>query len=108
MQQQPKLLPSDAFVGPREVQDRSRVQPVDQPGPLVYEGSPPPAAAEARPRQEAADADAGVSPTVAQSVRPVREEGFQDPGPTAGGGKDANDDGAPPATTVPSSTLSAP
>ena len=105
VQQQPKLLPSDAFVGPRAVQDRSRVQPVDQGGTLLYEGSPPPAAgAGERKREAAADAETGVSPTVAQSVRPVREEGFQDPGPLANAAKAADDDGAPsapPATSAP-------
>jgi parvulin-like peptidyl-prolyl isomerase len=105
VQQQPKLLPSDAFVGPRAVQDRSRVQPVDQGGTLLYEGSPPPAAgAGERKREAAADADTGVSPTVAQSVRPVREEGFQDPGPLANAAKAADDDGAPsapPPTSAP-------
>ena len=98
--QQPQVLKSDAFVQPREVHDRSRVQPVDQPGPLVYEGSPPAGPPEARPKQgAAADADAGVSPTVAEAVRPVREEGFQDPGTVAGAAK-VDDDGAPPATAT--------
>jgi parvulin-like peptidyl-prolyl isomerase len=97
-QRQPQTLTPDSFVGPREVQDRSRVQPVDQPGPLVYEGSPPPApvAAGVRPPAEAANSDSGVSPTVEQSVRPVREEGFQVPDAAAGAATDAEDDGAPP------------
>jgi parvulin-like peptidyl-prolyl isomerase len=96
VQQQPQVLRSDAFVRPREVHDRSRVQPVDQPGPLVYEGSPPGESTETPPKRDGAESDAGVSPTVAEAVRPVREEGFQDPGPVAGSAK-VDDDGAPPA-----------
>src|SRR2546428_2788774 len=110
IQQRAKPLSPDAFVAPHEVFDRSRVQPVDQPGPLLYEGTPPPEAVQAKPpaAPEAPESMAGVSPTVKQSVRPVREEGFQVPDEVAHQGKGNDDDGAPPATRDPAASRPAP
>jgi parvulin-like peptidyl-prolyl isomerase len=98
VQQRAKPLTSDAFLAPHEVQDRSEVQPVDQPGPLVYEGTTPPAGKAPQTPRETAEATEGVSPTVEQSVRPVKEEGFQVPDAGAADAKAADDDGAPPET----------
>ena len=97
-QQRAKPLTPDAFLGSRNVQDRSRVQPVDQPGPLNYEGTPPPPGSDEPARGETAEAMGGVSPTVEQSVRPVKEEGFQVPDSTAPGANAgaAEDEGGPP------------
>ena len=84
-QPQGKPLPADAFLARREVNDRSRVQPVDQGGPLLYD-SPGNSAAE-RPGppdptaspSDTPDSGEVVSPTVKKAVRPVSEEGFQLP-----------------------------
>ena len=99
MQQRAKPLTPDSFVAPHPVYDRSRVQPVDQPGPLMYEGTAPPARRIGAPpawAEEGQQPGTAVSPTVEQSVRPVREEGFQVPDPAAAQGKGEDDDGAPP------------
>lgn len=85
-QQRGRPLPPGAFLAPREVNDRSRVEPVDQGGALRYEGgsageSRPPAAQPRGPvtPTEATGPIEGVSATVQEAVRPVPEEGFQLP-----------------------------
>jgi parvulin-like peptidyl-prolyl isomerase len=80
------------------------VQPVDQPGPLEVAGQAdvPRPAPEASPPSESTDVVA-VSPTVAETVRPVAEEGFQNPRRGAAQANGAgNDDGAPPGPSTPS------
>ena len=100
--EQAKTLTPESFVGSRQVQDRSRVQPVDQAGALEYEGTPPPPGAQARSPRETAEAMGGVSPTVEQSVRPVPEEGFQVPEGVVPGATARTDDdeGTHPETRV--------
>src|SRR5688500_1625000 len=80
-EQRGRPLPPGAFLAPREVNDRSRVEPVDQGGALRYEGgstgeSRPPAQARGPVTPtEATGTGEGVAATVRDGVRPLTGEG---------------------------------
>ena len=96
-------LRADPLLSRRPVDARQSVQPVDQSGAIVMNGSqPPPASAKdlaAALAPDVTETRGGISATVDSAVRPVQEEGFQGEGPADASRRTA----APAQVTAPSS-----